>query len=113
VEAAKLGIETHWADADAALPFPDESFDVVVAGELLEHIRDPGGLVDEAARVLRPGGRIVNIDYHKRETPVGPPLDHRLARETFLEEARAAGLGVAREETFLPYQYFLILKPVR
>jgi SAM-dependent methyltransferase len=58
-EAAKLGIETHWADADAPLPFPDESFDVVVAGELLEHIRYPAGLVDEAARVLRPGGRLV------------------------------------------------------
>jgi SAM-dependent methyltransferase len=71
-EAAKLGIETHWADADAALPFPDESFDVVVAGELLEHIRDPAGLVDEARRVLRPGGRIV------ASVPNGFRLKHRL-----------------------------------
>jgi SAM-dependent methyltransferase len=71
-EAAKLGIETHWADADAPLPFPDESFDVVVAGELLEHIRDPGGLVDEAARVLRPGGRLV------ASVPNGFRLKHRL-----------------------------------
>lgn len=58
-EAAKLGIETHWADADAPLEFDDESFDVVVAGELLEHVRDPHGLVAEARRVLRPGGRFV------------------------------------------------------
>jgi SAM-dependent methyltransferase len=71
-EAAKLGIETHWADADAPLPFPDASFDVVVAGELLEHIRDPAGLVDEAARVLRPGGRIVG------SVPNGFRLKHRL-----------------------------------
>ena len=55
-EAAKLGIETHWADADAPLPFEDESFDVVVAGELLEHIRDPERLVAEGRRVLRSGG---------------------------------------------------------
>jgi len=58
-EAAKLGIETRWADADAPLPFHDESFDVVVAGELLEHIRDPQRLVAEAKRVLRGRGTFV------------------------------------------------------
>lgn len=55
-EAAKLGIETVWADADEPLPFPDAGFDAVVAGELLEHIRFPDRLVAEVARVLRPGG---------------------------------------------------------
>jgi SAM-dependent methyltransferase len=58
-EAAKLGIETHWADADAPLPFDDASFDVVVAGELLEHVRDPKRLVTEARRVLRGAGTFV------------------------------------------------------
>jgi SAM-dependent methyltransferase len=58
-EAAKLGIETRWADVDEPLPFEDATFDVVVAGELLEHVRDPSGLVAEAKRVLRPAGRFV------------------------------------------------------
>jgi SAM-dependent methyltransferase len=58
-EAAKLGIETRWADADAPLPFADESFDVVVAGELLEHVRNPRRLVVESTRVLRAGGTFV------------------------------------------------------
>lgn len=58
-EAEKLGIETHWADLDRPLEFPDESFDVVVAGELLEHLRDPQRVVAEARRVLRPGGTFV------------------------------------------------------
>jgi SAM-dependent methyltransferase len=58
-EAEKLGIETRWADLDEPLPFEDASFDVVVAGELLEHLRDPGRLVSEALRVLRPGGVLV------------------------------------------------------
>src|SRR6058998_1328936 len=58
-EAEKLGIETRWADLDDALPFENGSFDVVVAGELLEHLRDPRRLVDEARRVLRPGGTFV------------------------------------------------------
>jgi len=55
-EAAKLGIETVWADLDEPLPFEDATFDAVVAGELLEHLRFPERLVAEARRVLRPGG---------------------------------------------------------
>jgi SAM-dependent methyltransferase len=58
-EAAKLGIETRWADLDQPLDFPDASFDVAVAGELLEHLRDPHRLVGEIRRLLRPGGTFV------------------------------------------------------
>lgn len=57
--SAELGIETHWADAEDELPFPDETFDVVVAGELLEHLRYPERAVAEARRVLRPGATFV------------------------------------------------------
>jgi 2-polyprenyl-3-methyl-5-hydroxy-6-metoxy-1,4-benzoquinol methylase len=57
--AAKLGVETHWADLDEPLAFDEASFDVVVAGELLEHLRDPERLVGDVRRVLRPGGTFV------------------------------------------------------
>ena len=55
----RLGIETVWADAEDRLPFDDDSFDVVVAGELLEHLADPAAAIANARRVLRPGGRFV------------------------------------------------------
>jgi SAM-dependent methyltransferase len=58
-EAARLGIETRWADLDQPLELDDRSFDVVVAGELLEHLRDPQRLVADVRRVLRPGGTFV------------------------------------------------------
>jgi SAM-dependent methyltransferase len=58
-EAEKLGIETRWADLDEPLPFGEASFDVVVAGELLEHLRDPRRVVADVRRVLRPGGTFV------------------------------------------------------
>jgi 2-polyprenyl-6-hydroxyphenyl methylase/3-demethylubiquinone-9 3-methyltransferase len=56
--AAQHGIETVRADA-ADLPFDDATFDVVVAGEILEHVTDLDGTVAEALRVLRPGGTFV------------------------------------------------------
>jgi hypothetical protein len=42
---------------------------------------------------------------------VGPPVEHTVAREDFLAAARAAGLELVDEKDFLPYQYFLVLKP--
>jgi SAM-dependent methyltransferase len=58
-KAAELGIETVQANAEEPLPFEAESFDVVVAGELFEHLRFPDALVVEIRRVLRPGGVLV------------------------------------------------------
>jgi 2-polyprenyl-3-methyl-5-hydroxy-6-metoxy-1,4-benzoquinol methylase len=56
-----------------AVGFADGSFDAVLLGEVLEHQLDPGKLLDEARRVLRPGGRIVVT------TPYGvhPYPDHK------------------------------------
>ena len=39
-----------------AMPFPDSSFDRVIAAEVLEHIGDDQRAINEVARVLRPGG---------------------------------------------------------
>jgi ubiquinone/menaquinone biosynthesis C-methylase UbiE len=47
----------EWIVADAVeLPFEDTSFDVVYAGEIIEHVGDPTGALREWRRVLKPGG---------------------------------------------------------
>ena len=40
------------------LPFPDSTFDRVIASEVMEHIPDDAAALDELVRVLRPGGML-------------------------------------------------------
>lgn len=56
-----LPIEARQADA-TALPFADESFDMVVSFLMLHHVVEWEQAVAEVARVLRPGGLFVGYD---------------------------------------------------
>ena len=39
-----------------SMPFPDQSFDAVISSNVLEHVADPGKVLGECFRILRPGG---------------------------------------------------------
>ena len=54
---ALLGANAMVGDA-GALPFSSSYFELVVAAEVLEHIKDDQGALDEWSRVLKPGGRL-------------------------------------------------------
>jgi len=56
--ARRHGVQVVRGDAQR-LPLPDAVADVVVAGEVLEHVPDLPAAVREACRVLRPGGTLV------------------------------------------------------
>ena len=53
-------VQTHHGDADR-LDFPDDTFDVVYAGNLLHHV-DLDQTLEQIQRVLKPGGRVVTWD---------------------------------------------------
>ena len=57
-QAAAHGVTALRGDV-AAVPLADGCADVVVAGEILEHVHDLPGAVGEACRLLRPGGLLV------------------------------------------------------
>ena len=46
------------ADLNAAFPFPDSQFDIIIASHILEHVTDPGRTLAEMARRLPAGGRV-------------------------------------------------------
>lgn len=93
------------------IALPPEPCDAILVVNAFHHFPDRAGALRRLATALRPGGVLANVDFHAGELPVGPPADHRVSREAFLEAVAAAALEVVREETFLPYQYFFLLRP--
>lgn len=67
LEAARIRLEGHanvtFHQAEMnALPLPNNSVDLALISLVLHHVESPAEVVIEAARVLRPGGRLVIID---------------------------------------------------
>jgi len=93
-------------------PFvPKGRADMVLVVDTYHHIDDRLAYFRRVRETLAPAGRVVVIDFHKRDMPVGPPLQHKLAREFVVDEMTQAGYRLADEKTFLPYSYFLIFQP--
>jgi len=90
---------------------PPAACDVVLVVDTFHHFKDGVAFLWRLGASLKPGGRIVNVDFHKRETPVGPPMAARISREDFLATAKSAGLAVLGEQDFLPHQYLVVVGP--
>jgi ubiquinone/menaquinone biosynthesis C-methylase UbiE len=93
--ARALDTDVRWEVADVyALPYPDGSFDVVHAHQVLQHLTDPVAALREMRRVCAPGGLVAvrDADYATFVwEPAEPRLDrwlalyHRLARHNGAE----------------------------
>ncbi len=74
-ELEGLTVDARVSDAEN-LPFEDASFDVVYSFGVLHHTPNTQKAIDEIHRVLRPGGKIIIMLYHKNSLHVwlGIPL---------------------------------------
>ena len=88
------------------LALPRDSFDVVIIHQVMHFLDDSARAIAEAARVLRPGGRLLVVDFapHDLEFLREEHAHRRLgfAAETVTQWLEAAGLDVLRQETLPP-----------
>jgi ubiquinone/menaquinone biosynthesis C-methylase UbiE len=89
----------------------DHSVDRFFFCESWHHIADHEKYLSEMKRMLEPGGQVIVIDFKAEATPIGPPPGMRVARADVIHEFETHGYRLAKEHTFLPYEYFLVFEP--
>lgn len=86
---------------------PAAGVETIFICDVLHHIGQRPAYYAKLKAALKPGGRIVIVDFHKRELPVGPPPAMKLSLEEVDAELGAAGFRRTGSLDVLPYQYFL------
>jgi predicted methyltransferase len=114
IEFLQKRIQTEgFANAEARqVPYDDPqlapgSVDVILTTNTWHHIDHRDLYSAKLAAALKPGGRVVVVDYHK-EAPQGPPPEHRLPASVVIEELGAGGLTATEAQESLPWQYIVI-----
>jgi ubiquinone/menaquinone biosynthesis C-methylase UbiE len=87
---------------------PPGTADAVLIVDAYHEIEDGVAFLANAAKGLKPHGRIGVVDFRLEGGGPGPARDERMSPDVVQRDAEAAGLRLVKEERFLPYQYFLI-----
>ena len=94
------------------IPLPSGRADRVLMANLLHGL--PSSTVAEAARLVRPGGRLLNEDWAKRPTEGGPPVEHRLTPTEASQVLERYGLRRVGSAAFGPSHYLVTMeRPLR
>lgn len=108
-EAAPQNVELREGDA-TALAFAEATFDVGGCLRVLHHVPRPDRVVEELARVVRPGGRVLLVDQLRERDPAAAEANERFERDRDASHTHTlpraeirrllerAGLEVVREE---------------
>jgi ubiquinone/menaquinone biosynthesis C-methylase UbiE len=78
---------------DEGFGLPPGVADIALMCSMLHEVADKVRFLTDAAALLKPGGRLAVIEFHKRETPMGPPLSRRLGPDEVAEAAASARLS--------------------
>ena len=89
---------------------PEQSVDLIFLCDVLHHIANRTAYYPKLVKALKPGGRVVVVDFYKKDLPVGPPPSMKLSDDEVITELRNAGFTLTKRLDILPYQYYLFFE---
>jgi ubiquinone/menaquinone biosynthesis C-methylase UbiE len=99
-------------ETDAKLP--DNSVDVALLVDVYHEFSFPREMMLSVVKALKPGGRVVQIEYRGEDQKVPIKLLHKMTVAQARKEMAAVGLVWKETKNFLPQQHFLVYeKPVK
>jgi ubiquinone/menaquinone biosynthesis C-methylase UbiE len=84
--------------------------DIVFFGIDLHDFRDPVKVLANAKRMLKPTGRIVDLDWKKIQMDIGPPLQLRFSEEEAGSRIKEAGFEIESVKDVSSYHYLIVAK---
>ncbi len=88
---------------------PRESLDAALIVDAYNEFTNPVALLSSVARALKSHGKIGVVNFRRENGGPGPAPEERVDPARVEADAKAAGLRLIRRESFLPYQYLLVL----
>jgi len=89
------------------IPLNDESVDVLLSVNTLHEFDDKEKMTEEIRRVVKKGGKLLIVDFIKRETGFGPPVEIRVRKAEAVRLFEGKDLLLVKEKK-LPYHYLLV-----
>lgn len=86
--------------------------DIVFFGINLHDFTNPSQVLQNARRMLKPSGKLVNLDWKKKSMRIGPPLHIRFSQQEAIELIKSARFNIARIQDAGPYHYLIIAYPL-
>jgi ubiquinone/menaquinone biosynthesis C-methylase UbiE len=108
--ASKKGLKNiilKAASAEETVLF-DGRADIVFFGIDLHDFTDPAKVLANALRMLKSGGRVVDLDWERKSMPIGPPLWKRFTEEKAIELITDAGFRITSSRKCGKYHYLII-----
>ena len=82
--------------------------DIVFFGIVLHDFNVPAKVLANVKVMLKPAGRLVDLDWKKEPTAFGPPLQIRFSEDQASKLIREAGFAVEQPKQAGPYHYIII-----
>ena len=90
--------------------FCEACADFVFYGIVLHDFNDPAKVLANAKRMLKPTGRLVDLDWKKKPMAFGPPSRIRFSEQQAAELIKSAGFKVETVKDAGPYHYIIVAK---